>query len=48
MLSEYIHDYVDAKKQGDCVKMKQIEDDLKKLGMDRYTLMAIVKDIEKS
>lgn len=48
MLSEYIQSYIDAKAKGDKAKMEQIEKDLKKLGMDRMTLLTVVAEEEKN
>lgn len=44
MLGEYIDQYVDAYKKNDRKAMEKIEKDLSKVGMDKYTLMQIVKE----
>ena len=46
MLSDYIDEYAAAKKNGDEKKMKQIERDLASLGMDKHTLLTILKEME--
>ncbi len=48
MLNDYIQPYISAMKEGDKKKMEWIERDLAKLGVDRYTLLDILKDAEKT
>lgn len=43
MLSDYIHAYIDAIVKGDKKEMERIERELRVLGMDRATLLAIAK-----
>ena len=43
MLADYIHDYVDAYLKQDKREMRQIEGTLVRLGMDRATLIYLVK-----
>ena len=45
MLSDYIEAYKEAMKANDKKEMEKIEKELAQLGMDKYTLMAIVKDV---
>ena len=44
MLAEYIHNYVDAYLKQDKKEMRQIEGILVRLGMDRATLISLVKE----
>ena len=44
MLADYIHDYVDAYLKQDKKEMRQIEGILVRLGMDRTTLILLVKE----
>ena len=46
-MSEYIEAYVKALKANDKKEMARIERDLQKLGMDRYTLLTVVKEVMK-
>jgi hypothetical protein len=46
-MSEYIEAYLQALKAKDKKEMARIERDLQKLGMDKYTLMAVVKEMMK-
>lgn len=46
-MSEYIEAYVKALKANDRKEMARIERDLQKLGMDRYTLIVLVKELLK-
>ena len=46
-MSEYIEAYVKALKANDKKEMARIERVLRKLGMDRYTLMVVVKEMIK-
>lgn len=48
MLSDYIQSYIEAKGKADKPKMKQIERDLGRLGMDKLTLLTLVKEAEKN
>ena len=43
MLADYIHDYVDAYMKKDKREMRQIEGTLFRLGMDKATLIYLVK-----
>ncbi len=43
MLADYIHDYVDAYLKQDKREMRQIEGTLFRLGMDKATLIYLVK-----
>ena len=45
MLQEYIEAYKKAMKNKDEKEMKRIEKDLAQLGMDRMTLMLLVKEV---
>ncbi len=45
MLDEYIKAYIMAKLEGDTDKMKTIENDLEKLGMDKGTLYILACSI---
>lgn len=47
MLNDYITAYIKAKKDNDTKFMKQIEKDLARLGMDKSTLLVLVKELEK-
>lgn len=46
MLGDYINEYAAAKKNGDEKKMQQIEKDLASLGMDKHTLLTILKEMK--
>lgn len=46
MLSDYIDAYIQAKKDGNKKEMQRIERDLSRLGMDKYSLLAIVDELE--
>ncbi len=46
MLSEWIDLYVKARANGDKKEQERIEKALSKVGMDKITLMAIIKDME--
>lgn len=48
MLSEYIHAYIAARKNGDKKEMERIEKDLEKLGMDRATLLMVVEEEQRA
>ncbi len=48
MLTDYIDRYREALKQGDHKTAREIERALAMLGMDRATLMVIVKEMEVS
>ena len=43
MLSNYINAYIDAIVKGDKREMERIERELRTLGMDRATIMAVAK-----
>ena len=44
MLSDYINDYIDAIIAKDEKKMRKIEKELARIGMDRYTLVTLAKE----
>lgn len=44
MLEEYIKQYVTAQKGGDKKEMRRIENDLRRLGMDRATLIVLARE----
>ncbi len=44
MLAEYIERYKEALKNKDKKEQERIEKDLQKLGMDKMTLMVLVKE----
>ena len=46
-MNEYIQAYIQALKAKDKNEMARIERDLQKLGMDRYTLVVLVKELLK-
>ena len=46
-MSEYIEAYIKALRANDKKEMSRIERDLRKLGMDRYTLIVLVKELLK-
>ena len=45
MLSDYIEAYKEAMKNKDKKEMEKIEKELAILGMDKNTLMTIIKDV---
>lgn len=47
MLSDYINKYKEAVAKNDKKAMERIEKDLSKLGMDKYTLTILVKELSK-
>lgn len=47
MLEEYIRQYEDAVAAGDKVTVKRIERELGSLGMDRATLLVLIKERRK-
>lgn len=47
MLEDYIRQYEEAAASGNKSIMKRIEKDLEKLGMDRATLLVLVKERRK-
>lgn len=48
MLSDYITDYVTAKKNGDTKEMSRIEKTLRSVGMDKLTLSVLVEAMSKT
>ena len=47
MLSDAIKKYVKAKRENDTKEMDRIEKLLAKVGMDRQTLMVVIKEMEE-
>lgn len=47
MIYEYVMDWIKAKKEHNKPMMEKIEKELRSLGMDRATLIAIYKDVEE-
>lgn len=47
MLSEIIDAYRMARREGNKNEMQRLEKQLSRLGMDRYSLMAIVDELDK-
>ena len=45
MLNEYIENYKKAMAEGNKKEMERIEKDLAKLGMDKMTLMVLVREM---
>ncbi len=48
MLGDYVAEYIQARRTGNNAEAERIERDLNTLGMDKMSLMAIVKEMEEN